>query len=89
LNYYKKDYLFLFSIAGSIIVLDQVTKAIIRANLAVGEMWVPWDWLMPYARIVHVQNEGVAFGMLQGMGGLFSILALIVSGVMTGCCDWL
>lgn len=78
----KRDYLFLFSIAGIIIIVDQITKSIVRANLAVGEMWAPWDWLMPYARFVHVQNEGVAFGMLQGAGGIFAILALIVAGVI-------
>lgn len=82
LRQFIEKYGFLFSVAGTIIVLDQITKAIVRANLAIGEMWAPWDWLMPYARIFHVQNEGVAFGMLQGMGGVFAILAIIVAGVI-------
>jgi signal peptidase II len=40
---------------------------------------VPWDWMLPYVRIVHVQNTGVAFGMFQGFGDIFSIIAIIVA----------
>jgi signal peptidase II len=59
--------------------LDQYTKALVRENIALGEMWAPWPWLLPYARIVNWYNTGVAFGMFQGMGSLFSIVAVIVS----------
>ena len=76
---YLRDYLFLFSIAGIILLIDQVSKAIVRANLALTEMWVPWEWLEPYARIVHWKNTGAAFGMLQGFSDVFTILAIIVS----------
>lgn len=79
LRKYLKDYIFLFSVAGAIIVVDQVTKALVRSNLAVGEVWAPWPWLIPYARLVHWTNTGAAFGMFQQMGGLFTILAFIVS----------
>lgn len=73
-----KSYLFLFLLAGIIIVLDQYTKNLVRANLNYGEVWTPWEWLMPYARIVHWYNTGVAFGLFQGMGLLFTFLPLIV-----------
>ena len=42
-------------------------------------MWSPWEWLEPYARIIHWDNSGAAFGMLQGYGGVFTILAILVS----------
>lgn len=74
-----KDYALLFLIAGAIIALDQVSKAYIRNNLHEYEMWAPWDWLLPYARVTHVYNTGVAFGLFQGFGGIFTILAMIVS----------
>lgn len=74
-----RDYLFLFLLAGSIIALDQWTKNLVRTNLAIGETWMPWEWLAPYARIVHWFNTGVAFGMFQGMGMIFMVLAIIVS----------
>ena len=62
-----------------ILVLDQWTKWLVRTNLEVGQMWSPFEWLAPYARIVHWQNTGVAFGMFQGVGWLFAILSLIIS----------
>ena len=74
-----RSYLFLLAIAVPVIALDQWTKAIVRANLTIGQMWAPWEWLTPYARIVHWYNTGVAFGMFQDANLLFSILAIIVS----------
>ena len=65
--------------AGVLIALDQWTKAIVRQNLDLGEMWMPLEWLSPYARIVHWYNTGVAFGMFQDKNLLFSILALAIS----------
>lgn len=79
LKKYVIRYLVLLLVAGSIIALDQWTKSIVRANLAIGETWMPWEWLAPHARIVHWFNEGVAFGMLQGMGWLFAGVAVLVS----------
>jgi signal peptidase II len=79
LKKYLKDYIFLLIFASVVIAIDQITKAIVRSNLAVGEIWAPWPWLIPYARIVHWTNTGAAFGMFQHLGGLFTILALIVS----------
>lgn len=75
-----KRYTFLVLIAGIIILLDQVSKTYIRAEFPEGmRMWSPWPWLEPYARIVHITNTGVAFGMFQGMWMIFAVLALIVS----------
>jgi len=79
LRKYLPDYLYLFSISGFIILLDQYTKHLVRSNLDFLEMWTPWPWLEPYARIWHWHNTGASFGMFQGMGTVFAILALIVS----------
>jgi len=74
-----RHYLFLFSISGALIALDQWTKYLVRNSLEFGEMWTPWYWLSPYARIVHWQNSGAAFGMFQSGGQIFAVLAVIVS----------
>ena len=73
-------YLFLFAIAGLIVALDQWTKGLVRANLALGETWLPdpLAWLSPYARIVHWYNMGAAFGMFQNGSMVFTVLAIIV-----------
>jgi signal peptidase II len=77
-----KKYFLLVGIAAIIIILDQVTKAMVRTNIAFGESWSPWEWLMPYARIVHWSNTGASFGMFQGFGMVFTILALIVAAII-------
>ncbi|NMC78237.1 MAG: signal peptidase II [Chloroflexi bacterium] len=76
---YLRDYSFLALIAGLVITLDQISKAYVRSHLQLGQMWAPWDWLMPYARIVYWSNTGVAFGMFQGRGQLFTLLSLLIS----------
>ena len=79
---YIRDYTILFLIAASVILLDQVTKYLVRSNLDLSEMWAPWPWLLPYARIVNWHNTGAAFGILQQFGDVFKILPLIVSAAI-------
>ena len=75
-----RTYSLLIVVATIIISLDQFTKHLVRQNLDLWtETWVPWDWMLPYVRIVHVPNTGVAFGMFQGFGDIFSIVAIIVA----------
>ncbi len=76
------DYLSLFLLAGTVIGLDQWTKELVRDRLQVGEIWSPIAAITPYIRIVHWKNSGAAFGMLQGFGGVFTILAIIVALVI-------
>jgi signal peptidase II len=75
----SRSYIFLFLVSGTVILLDQLSKAYIRANLREFEMWAPWDWMLPYARFTHIYNTGVAFGMFQGVGMIFAFLAVIVA----------
>ncbi len=79
---YFWDYVFLLGIAGFIVLADQWTKYLVRTLIPLGESWTPWLWLEPYARIVHWQNTGAAFGMLQGFGLVFTILAFVVAIVI-------
>jgi signal peptidase II len=82
LKKYLRDYLGLGIVAGIVIGLDQWIKALIRSQLAFGEIWSPWPWLTPYARLVHWRNSGAAFGMLQGFGDVFTLLAIVVAGAI-------
>ena len=77
-----RSYLVLFVIAGLIIALDQWSKALVRSNLDMGEIWVPWAWLSPYARVVHWYNTGVAFGMFQDHGIIFKVLNSIIAAMI-------
>jgi signal peptidase II len=82
LKKHLSDYLFLFLIAGTVIVLDQLTKFWIRQNLALGEVLRPDLWISNYARILYWKNTGAAFGMFQNLGGVFSVFSLIVSVII-------
>lgn len=79
-----RSYLGLILISGTIVLLDQWTKSLVRAHITLGDAWLPGSlsWLMPYARLVNWANTGTAFGLFQGMGGIFTVLALIVAGVI-------
>ncbi len=80
LKKFFRTYWLLFLIAGLLVAVDQISKAYIRAHFTEGvDMWAPWPWLLPYARILYVTNTGVAFGMFKNMGLIFAILACIVS----------
>lgn len=74
------SYLGLFSLSGVVIALDQWTKWLVRTNLPYTGTWVPqgMEWLMPYARIVHWNNSGAAFGIFQNGSLVFGVLAFIV-----------
>ena len=77
-----KSYLFLGGFAGTIVLIDQFTKAMVRAYIPLNGYWPHWDWLSPYARFFRTQNTGVAFGMLQGSNVIFAVLAVIVSAAI-------
>lgn len=62
-----------------VLVLDQVTKALVRADVAVGQE----NEVLPFLSIGHVHNSGVAFGFLGGGGAIvlvvtFAALALLI-----------
>jgi signal peptidase II len=75
---------FLLFVAGVIIALDQWTKALVRADVPLGGDWLPGPlaWLLPYVRIRHWINAGAAFGFFQNGGLIFTVLAIIVAGVI-------
>lgn len=79
LREHLSNYALLLGISGGIVILDQWTKTLVRTSLAIGETWMPWDWLSPYARIVHWRNSGAALGTFQGGSQVFTILAVVVA----------
>jgi signal peptidase II len=72
------NYVFLGGLAGLIVIIDQISKSMVRTYLPIGGTWPPMDWNFPL-RLFHTENTGVAFGMFQGANLIFSILALLVS----------
>lgn len=76
-----QTYGFLFLVAAGFISIDQISKALIRATIPLN------TWITPikgfsFLKFVHITNDGVAFGMLQGAGWIFAILAVIVAAAI-------
>ena len=76
------DYIKLGLIVGAVILLDQLTKHLVRSNMAPGEIFPQGHWLVHYVRIIHWHNSGTVGGVFQGMGVVFTALAFIVSGAI-------
>ena len=77
-------YMNLLGITFVVVALDQWTKWLVRENIPFATQWLPdsLQWLMPYARLVHWQNSGAAFGMFQGGATVFTVLAFVVIGAI-------
>lgn len=65
-------------VAGFIIALDQISKAWIIANLAVGESFFPIPALDPYFQFTRTINTGFAFGMGEGGSSIILVISLII-----------
>ena len=79
-----RKYWAIFLIAAVIVLLDQWTKGLVRANIPATGTWLPesMQWLSPYARIVHWYNTGAAFGMFKDASMILTVLAFIVIGAI-------
>jgi signal peptidase II len=75
-----RAYIPLLGIATLVVGLDQWSKWLVRSTLAFQATWLPssMEWLRPYARIVHWNNSGAAFGSFQNGNVVFTVLAILV-----------
>ena len=74
-----KHYRLLFIAATVVFVLDQLTKTWIFNNLQLGSYYPPdaITVIEGFFYIVHIGNEGAAWGMLSGYSGLLSIIGIL------------
>src|SRR5579864_7764108 len=80
--------LFPFIIAVDVVLLDRITKWLIKANVSV---WDPPHVVIPgFFNIVHTENPGIAFGLLADQSSPwrsvfligFSVIVLVVISVV-------
>jgi signal peptidase II len=74
----------LFVAAIVVLILDIVTKQLIRSAVTVGDAIE----ILPFFSIAHVQNQGVAFGLLQieQLRWVLTAVALAVAAVIFMSC---
>ena len=72
-------WLVFFGIAGAVIVLDQVTKAWLVANVSPGDRV---EVLGDLVRLILSQNSGALFGLFRDNAVLFGLVSLGVIGLI-------
>jgi signal peptidase II len=76
------DYAVLFLIAGIVILLDQLTKAVVRNSLPLGEIYRPELWISQYARFIHLKNTGAANRIFQNLNSILAVFPFIVAAAI-------
>ncbi len=72
-------WLVFIGLALGVVIVDQLTKAWLVANLSPGEtMTVIGDWV----RLVFSQNSGALFGLFRDNAALFGLASLVVVGLI-------
>lgn len=72
----------LIVIIAATILIDQLTKAWVLANLVPGESVQPIPALFPLFQLTYSRNTGAAFGFLPQAGDIFLVIAVVVVAVM-------
>jgi signal peptidase II len=65
-----------------VLLLDQISKTWVLANMAYGESLRPIPALYPYFQITRSSNTGAAFGIFPEGGVAFLVVAVIVSSIL-------
>ena len=66
------------ALAALVVVVDRITKHLVVSGIAVGDE----HKFLPGVTLVHVRNNGVAFGFLSGGGALVLVLTLVALGAL-------
>jgi signal peptidase II len=61
-----------------VLLLDQLSKAWVVANLPLYRPTDVFPWLAPVLSFTSIRNTGVAFGLFQGLGRFFSFFSFLV-----------
>lgn len=68
-----------FLFGALVLILDIISKEIVRSNLPLYTYWAPFPALENFFRFTHTTNTGVAFGLFQNGNLIFAIFAMVVS----------
>ncbi len=74
--------LILLIVALVVVTADQLTKSWVVMNMERGQSLDLMSWLAPVLRLTYVANTGVVFGLFQGWGDFFLIVAVVVVALL-------
>ncbi|MFH1316457.1 MAG: signal peptidase II [Candidatus Woesearchaeota archaeon] len=75
----SNKHLFFFIVVISIIIIDQITKFLIRSNLSIGEYIT---LINKFFFIRHITNTGAGFSILENSNSLLIWISLIIIGII-------
>ena len=83
----EASYVKLFATVATVLILDQLTKLWITGNIAFNSYFYPQDTdvievVKGFFYIVHIGNEGAAWGMFSGHGEILALFTLIALGAI-------
>jgi signal peptidase II len=70
-------YRYMLAVTAGVVIVDQLSKAWVRANLALGEAIKPFPELLPTFRIMNWENDGSAFGFFGGSYTIYIVMSLV------------
>jgi signal peptidase II len=76
---FVQRYGLVLSVALVCVLIDQISKRIVEANI---DLYQTVPFLDPYLNWTRTQNFGASFGLFQNGGLFFVIVAIIVAGVI-------
>ncbi len=83
----SSKYRLMIAITGAVLVLDQITKAIVHQTVG---LYHSIEVIPHFAHITYLRNTGAAFGFLAGdRSPLRVVFFLIVSAIAIGCISYL
>lgn len=71
-----------FIITASVLILDQASKYLVETRIPLYGYWAPIPALAHLFRLTHTANTGAVFGLFQGSGWFFAILAVVVAAAI-------
>jgi signal peptidase II len=63
------------AVTAAVVVLDQAVKALVRDSITSGDE----QTVLPFLKLVHVRNTGVAFSIFSGGGPLLVVFAVLAT----------
>jgi len=75
----KAHWLVFFGLALTVLVLDQLTKALLTSTLSPGEVM---SVIGDYVRLIFSQNSGALFGLFRDNALLFGVVSIFVIGLI-------
>lgn len=78
----RRKLIILVGLVGLILLIDQISKNWVLANMQLGQTILVIPALHPFFQFTFSTNTGAAFGLLPMAGDVFMVAAIVISGVI-------